>query len=71
MANDVAKEYEKDDFSFGVYKANATPEEIISNHDVPALIRAAAENGLHISQNTIENGATMSEDPETLTDMKR
>lgn len=71
LANDVAKEYEKDDFSFGVYKANATPEEIISNHDVPALIRAAAENGLHISQNTIENGATMSEDPETLTDMKR
>lgn len=72
LANDVAKEYKKDNFSMGVYSDNIdSAEEVYSNHDVPALIRAAKKYGLNIDQNTIESGYTTTEEPHTLTDMKR
>lgn len=72
MANDIAKEYVKDDFSFAVYPSgDLSPEEQYSHHDVPALKRVAKKYGLNIDQNTIENGYSTTEDPETLTDMKR
>lgn len=72
MANEVAKQYVKDGFSFGVYpREDMTPEEKLSNHDVPALKRAAQKYGLHISQNTIENGYSTMREPSTLTDMKQ
>ena len=56
----------------GVYSDNIdSAEEAYSNHDVPALIRAAKKYGLNIDQNTIESGYATTEEPHTLTDMKR